>query len=182
MPGKLFVPAQDTSVNAPSYGPATASLLADIEALLGAPAQDPSIQTLFNQIKIFGAQPFVPNQESQSVRGKHETDSPVSIFTFPQNARLWTVQLTYAIASNTAYAGGTTQCSAALSLVSGLELSMVECALGSTAGQSDSNGDRGTWNGLPIAAGDQITLDINQGTTVTGVSQRASCIVTYSLP
>lgn len=182
MPGRLFIPAQDSSVNNPAYGPATNQLLTAISKALGAPAQDPSVMQLFHQIQTFGAQPFVPNQESTHLRGKNELGSPYTVYTFPQNARLWTVQLTYAIASNNAYAGGTTQASAGLTLRSGLDLSIVEVSLGSTVGESDSNGDRGNWNGLPIAQGDIITLDVNQGTSVTGVTQRASCIITYSLP
>jgi hypothetical protein len=187
MTGRLFVPAQDTSVNSPSYGPATvAGLMLIVNQLGTAPAQDPTVNAVYQQLNQKGAQPFVPNLQSSSQRQVHETSSPATVFTFPQNGRLWSAQLTYAIATNNSYTGATNLLYARLFLQSGVDLSLVECAVGgATAGgtpSSDSNGDRGAWNGLPVHSGDKVVLDVNNAVSITNLAQRASAVINYSIP
>jgi hypothetical protein len=128
-----------------------------------------------------GTPPAVPNCTA-AVALRRGVAGGGGFFAFPQAARIWTVMLSYTITSDTTYTPSAPVFAAFIELAAApLPLAVVELSLADVK-QHDSGVCPVSYNGLPVTAGDSITLTINGGVSVTGVRQEASAVVLYSIP
>jgi len=104
-----------------------------------------------------------------------------AFFTFPKAAKIWGSHLSYAVGANSAYAAGNSQFYARVKTQSGFIMCTIELAVSDASQDPNGDGDP-TFPGVPVAAGDKLQLDVNNGVTVAGVVQRASVVVFYSIP
>lgn len=113
------------------------------------------------------------------------SQAATAFYTFPKAARLFTAGLAYAVGSDATFAGSVDQFYARLSTASGLVLCSVQLVI-CTASDHDSDTDdwSGPDTGVPVAAGDQLVLDVNNGAPVTGGfgAMRADCNVIFTIP
>lgn len=124
-----------------------------------------------------GVAPSVSNTSSgqQILQGPGTT----TLITMSGAGRIWAVSVSYSMGSS----GGTgaNQGYARVMTSGGKTLVIVECVVvGNPA--SDSNTATLTFPGLSIGSGASIELDVNAGTTITGVVQRGSANVVVSIP
>jgi hypothetical protein len=127
----------------------------------------------------------VPPGVGQIASVKHlfggPSGSPYTLFTFPKKGRIWGASLSVSIAASASYAGATSNVYAELATGSGITLEIVELAVTNINQVEVDHGDM-PLNGLPIAAGDTILLDVNNGTLISDTTIRASGFVLYSVP
>lgn len=190
-PPSVRIPALDSSVNNPAYGPATESTTAQVVTTLGKPAQDGTVAGVTSQLANSGAAPFVPNLLSVAARQKAPGVNVLLTFGVipgqpPSLFRLWNAVLSLAAASNNSYNAGVTQMYAELRTASGLSLAILELAIGgATAGSTPMTANSGpcvvNHNGIEVESGDELILDVNNGATVTNLSIRASASLSYQL-
>lgn len=110
--------------------------------------------------------------------------APTAFYTFAKSGRLFAAEISFAVGTNASYAASVTQLYAEVSTLSGLNLGTVELAV---AGASQAvNGQGGLTlpdAGVPVAAGDKLRLDVNNGATLgTGGVMRATCEVFFTIP
>jgi hypothetical protein len=149
-----------------------------INTTLGSPAQETTQVALLSQVANAGAQPFVPGlQSANSLRKGAQVAT--AFYTFTANARIWRVGLQYSACAYTGYTGPNSFFST-VSTGGGVTLAVVELSLG-TLGQIQGN-DPAALPGLPVLSGDTLLLNVNNNTTVTDTSQRASVTVLFSVP
>jgi hypothetical protein len=153
-----------------------------INGTLGVPAQTGDvITTLPANIQAMGAPPYITGLRSFSEVNGSAAASPYTIHTFGANGRLWYAHLSAAVATSSAYSGGLSGVFAELSTGSGLVLGVIELSIGA-AGVSDSgNGDMSI-GGLPVASGDTLLLNVNNGTSITDAFIRSSAMALVSFP
>lgn len=186
----LRVPALDSSVNNPAYGPATENTLTGIGSQLGSPAQDGTVAGVTSQLANSGAAPFVPNLKSVSSRQKGP--GVYNLLTFPSIGgvltfyRLWNAVISLAAGSNNSYNAGITQMYGELRTGSGISLGIVElCIGGATAGSTPMNANPApcvvNHNGVEVESGDTLILDVNNGVTITNLNLRASASLSYQV-
>jgi len=105
-----------------------------------------------------------------------------NLVTFPNPGRLWVLTLTFFVSTTSTYSGGIAQTFADVNAISaGILLGAVELgASGPTqgfGGQCDVD-----LNGMPVLANELIQLSVNNGVVISGMFQRATCSVLYSIP
>jgi hypothetical protein len=127
-----------------------------------------------------GVKPFAPNYMTQAARRHNET-TVTTFYTFPTTAHLWSATLAFTIVTAPAYTPGITKCFADLSTGSGIALLTVELGV-AAVNDHDSNTVAVGFNGIPVAAGDTLVLNINNGTTVPNLNQQATAIVGFATP
>lgn len=111
--------------------------------------------------------------------------APTAFYTFGQAGRLFTAGLSFAAVTNGAYTPGVLQLYARVTTQSGLVLCSVQLAI-FAAGTGANGGDRftGPQAGVPVAKGDKLILDVNNGVIIPGGNgvMHADCEVFFSLP
>jgi hypothetical protein len=109
---------------------------------------------------------------------------PTAFYTFPQAGRLFAAEISFAVGTNASYSASVTQLYATVSTLSGLNLGTVELAV--AAPSQAVNGQGGLTlpdAGVPVAAGDKLRLDVNNGASLgIGGVMRATCEVFFTLP
>jgi hypothetical protein len=111
--------------------------------------------------------------------------SPTVFYTFPSAGRIFACELTFTFGTNNAYAVGVQQLYARVTTASGIILGTVR--LTATVPSQSGNGQGGITapeSGIPVAKGDQLIFDVNNGVTLTGNDgvMDAECSVLYSIP
>ena len=181
-PGKLFVPAQDgsvqqsttvldginASVNDPAYGPATD---AAVNAL-----HTPG-DTIAQESQSIGVPPIAPG----IVGGEQILQSPGTypIYTFPAPGKIWAASVS--LSAGVTGGSGTNLIYARVYIVGGRTLAYCEVGLAGTIAYG-ANGDSNGFPGFMVAAGTVINLDINNGAVVTGGLVRGGGIFVGSVP
>lgn len=128
-----------------------------------------------------GVPPGVPNIASASSLQQSVNSSPITFYTFTGAGRIWDVSLTAALATGSTYASGR-QAAYVQVLAGAVVLEVLELAI-TDPDQLDSDHGDLSMNGLEVANGTQLILDINGGTGLGTDSQlRASVNVLYSIP
>jgi hypothetical protein len=127
-----------------------------------------------------GIPPNVPNITSAALDDL--TPGTYTLTTFAHASRLWLGHLGLAVATdNTDYASGLMRIYAQF-LVGGAVVRTVQCAIGGTGETMESHSDM-VFNGLPVAANDAITVNVNGGTGgITGLYITADADVMGSTP
>jgi hypothetical protein len=128
-----------------------------------------------------GIPPNVPNVASASAKLIAPGSSPVTFHTFAAAGRLWQVSLSAAVNINASFTGNASFYAQVKTGTGGITLELVELAAGTAPGQDSTHGDL-QLNGLPVAAGETLMLDVNNGAAVANTSMRASGLVLYSVP
>jgi hypothetical protein len=129
-----------------------------------------------------GVPPFVPALSAFTALQVNALSSPFRLGTMPAAGRIWTVILSYFTATDATYSAGVTLTFAAVqATVAALTLAAVELGA-SGPGQGHPGQCDISFNGLPVASGEQLVLNINGGITVTDLFQRASAVVLFSVP
>jgi len=105
----------------------------------------------------------------------------VPFLTFFSPGRLWAVHLSFAAASNNTYVAGSIAQLYARILAGANVIGIIELALSAAAQQANGDADP-AFPGFPVPGGTVLSADVNNGVTVTGVLQRASGVVWYSIP
>jgi hypothetical protein len=163
-----------------ALGLALNTTLETTNTTLGTPAQTGDvITTLPANIQTLGAPPYVPNMATVGQSQITPADSPVSLKTFGSAGRLWyaAISLVAACSSTAPTASGIfAQLSNGAQILLGCETAI---AAASQVSQSDQNI---AFGGFPIASGDTVELNLNNGNTVTDVFIRASVVLYYSIP
>jgi hypothetical protein len=135
-----------------------------------------------NNLTSTGVPPNVPNIKSADAVLILPGATPLTFFTFPANGRLWDVSLSFALATTAAFAGGLSPVYARVITGSGIDIAIVELAISGPSQFVPGNADL-SLNGLAVALGDTLILDINAGVPLAaGATMRASCTVLYSVP
>jgi hypothetical protein len=135
--------------------------------------------TIAQEGQALGTPPFVPSLKSATqIR---QSTGVNTFFTFGSAGRIWAVALSYFTTTNNSYSVSTSQTYAAVETQSGLTLGIVELGA-ADPNQGFSGQSNLTFNGLPLAGGDKLILDVNNGTVVANLNQRASAVVLYSIP
>lgn len=129
----------------------------------------------------FAATPVVPGLDGRSLI--KQPPGLYTLYTFAQRGKIWAASVSYGMATtaNTGNFPGYAQ----VVIQGGITLAIVECAISSSSSltpSQDSNTDPATYNGLIVPAGTVIQLDVNNGVSMSGVQQRASCRLQVSIP
>jgi hypothetical protein len=173
-----------TSGIALPVGAATETTLTGVNATLGSPAQDAtvaSVATNTGDALTAGVPPGVPNINSASTVGGSPEDSPDTVFTFPEDGRLWGVVLSAAVASGSGYTTGAARFYAIAQIGDPVVVASLELNLAG-ASMSESDVVYVPFNGIPVAAGTPLILNINGGTAVEFVVFNISAVFFYSIP
>lgn len=163
--GKRYDMARDTSVKALPTGMVTAGL-----------AKDTSVTGVTATLQ-GGVAPGAAN--SQVLEQILQPPGAYTLFTFTANGRIWGASVSYAMGSTAGT--GANPGYARVHVLGGKSLAIVECVVVANP-DADSNDDSHDWPGLPVLSGAVVSLDVNAGATITGVSQRASGLVAVSIP
>lgn len=109
---------------------------------------------------------------------------PTVFYTFTSAGRLFAAEISFAVGTNASYAASVTQLYAQISTLSGLFLGTVElCVSGAAQAVSGRGGLSLPSAGVPVAAGDKLRLDVNNGVSLgTGGVMRATCEVFFTIP
>jgi hypothetical protein len=109
-----------------------------------------------------------------------------AFYTFAEAGRLFTAGLAFAVGSDASFTStAVDQFYARLSTASGLVMCSIQLAI---CAPSDHDSDTDDWagpdTGVPVAAGDQLVLDVNNGAPVAGGfgAMRADCSVIFTIP
>lgn len=178
-------PAQ-VALQIATLGLARDSSVMTVNSTLGVPAQDGTVsglsapgQTIAEENQTLGTPPFVPALKAATV--VRQATGVNTFFTFGNAGRIWAVALSYFVTTNSSYAVSTSATYAAVETGTGLTLGIVE--LGAANPNQGFGGQSNLpFNGLPIAKGDSLKLDVNNGSVIANLNQRASCVVLYSIP
>jgi hypothetical protein len=121
----------------------------------------------------------------QSQSATAGSQAATAFYTFPAAGRLFASEISFAITSNNTFAAASQQLYARVSTQSGINLGNVQLSL-SNANQIASGHGGLTLpdTGVPVAKGDKLLLDVNNGATVTGGqgTMRAECTVFFTIP
>lgn len=143
--------------------------------------------TIAQDILQTGAPPFVPSLQAATV--VRQAVAVTKFFTFPSAGRIWSVALSYFTTTNASYSISTSQTYAAVettppasdNLSIALTLGIVELGA-ADPNQGFSGQSNLSFNGLPVPAGTGLMLDVNAGSLIANLNQRASAVVLYSIP
>ncbi len=175
----------DVALQIQALGLATNAAVLQVNGTLGTPAQDGTVAglssggTIAQESQALGVPPAVP--ALQSAQRTRQGATQVTFKTFGGAGRLWGVSLSYALQTDGTGPGAATQFFADIETGSGTTLAVVELGV-SAANQAVNGQDGGSFNGLPIANGDTLVLNVNNGNAVTHCFQRASCLALFSIP
>ncbi len=160
-----------------------------INTTLGAPGQDTTLQTIHTTLGIpsqdttLAAIPAAlqPALSSASLV-RQGTTAGALVHTFAAASRLWALHLSFACATDASYTPALANVYAELKTGSGLALTLVELAVSDVKQAINGDSDQGYFNPIPVAAGNTLLLDVNNGAGVLGATLRASCSILYSSP
>jgi len=138
----------------------------------------------------------VPGARQQRLGGLPESQdqlsvsqqAPTAFHTFQFPGRLFSAGLTYAVGANASYAGSVTQFYARLYTLSGLVMCSIQIVLcAPSTGQQGNDRWTGPDTGFPVAAGDMLILDVNNGTPVGPTPgawglMRSDCEISFTTP
>lgn len=161
-----------------SWAPSPADVALQI-ASLGL-AQETTLAAIPGQIQTMGAPPFIPGIQSKTVINQGPT-TPHTFYTFAQAGRLWFALLSFAMSTNSNGAS-TNQAYARMITGSGITLPIVELSVG---GPFSTNSGVATvgFGGIEITAGDQLQIDVNNGTSLGADGEmRASLVALVTIP
>lgn len=131
-----------------------------------------------------GIPPTVPNIDSVAEIEATPGGSPYSVFTFPSKGRMWGVDLSASVISNSPVSNARVFFLAQLDGSgipgAGTPLANLELAAVTTIA-TDSGSKYVPFNGFTVAAGKQIFLIVNDGNTVTDAILTATAIFFYSI-
>ena len=176
----------DVALQIQALGLATNAAVLQVNGTLGSPAQDGTVgrlaapgQTIAQEGQALGVPPSVPALKAATIVRKNVSIS--TFFTFGGAGRIWAVALSYFVTTNNSYTLSTSQTYAAVETGSGLTLGIVELGA-ANPNQAIPGQSNLAFNGLPISNGDTLNLDVNAGSVITNLNQRASALVLYSIP
>ena len=129
--------------------------------------------------RAFGMAPAVANYQAKAQILQPPGGSPFTMFTFTAAGRIWAATVSFSMGSS----GGTgsNQGYARVRIQGGATLAICECCVVGNP-SADSNGSDIPYNGIAVPSGTVVQLDVNGGTTITGVVLRASGLVGVSIP
>lgn len=129
-----------------------------------------------------GSPAAVQNMQTAAALKRGVTGSPWVLITFTAPARIWTVVLSYAIRTDSAFAPGTAGVFAAVeTLIGGLTLATVNLGLAAPSTQANGQSEPPI-PGIPVTQGESVILDVNGGTDIPNLLQFAGAIIFYSIP
>lgn len=175
----------DVALQIQALGLATNAAVLAVNSTLGAPAQNSTVSglasggTIAQEAQQRGIPPAVPSLSS--AQRTRQGVSQVAFKTFGGAGRIWRVRLASSVASDNTFSGAPAQLIHDIETGSGTTLAVAELSISGPL-QSVPGGDSDLFNGLPIANGDTLILNVNNGVSVSGVTQRASALVLYSIP
>lgn len=183
-PGKLFVPAQDGtvqqsttqltnidgSINDPAYGPAKDS---SVNALHNAG------QTIAQESQSIGVPATAPGIVGGEQILENPPGSPYIIYTFPSPGKVWAASVS--LSASLTGGSGSEAVYARVYIVGGRTLAYCEVGLAGTIAYG-CNGDSNGFPGFMVNQGTQIALDVNGGGGLTGGLVRAGGIFVGSIP
>lgn len=177
----------DVALQIQALGLATNAAVLAVNSTLGAPAQNSTVAglasggTIAQEAQGLGIPPAVP--ALQSAQRTRQGVTQVSFKTFGSAGRIWRVRLASSVASDNTFTAATPPAQLIHDIETGSGTTLAICEMSiSGPNQTVPDGDSGTFNGLPVAQGDTLVLNVNNGVTVSGVVQRASALVLYSIP
>lgn len=106
-------------------------------------------------------------------------------YTFTKAARIHAAGLTFSVSTDASYTAATQQLYARVTTQSGLVLCHVQLSVsGPTQNEPGADRFKAPEAGVPVAAGDKLLLDVNNGTIVTGGhgTMHADCSVFFTIP
>lgn len=171
--------AQVDTINLDKSGLALDTTVQQLNAIMGAPSQNGTLTTLLQQVVNAGAQPFVPNLRASNKVGVGS--GVFTLITFGQASRIWRAGISFSAATNNLYSSGITSLNAVMKTGGGVTLAVVEIAVGGPS-QASQGGDSAQIPGMPVEAGDTVTIDVNDGVSVAQLVMRCSCTVLFSVP
>jgi hypothetical protein len=158
---------QNTSINAPGYGPSTYDRQV---------AQETNIPA---NIQVMGAPPFILSAQSAAQSLATAAGSPYTLFTAPaEGARVWAVHLSLSVGTDTSYSAGLDDAYARV-FAGTLILANVNCVFAAPGISVDDMGDLNI-GGIVIPGGDACILDVNNGVNITDAYIRAAVVVIWS--
>lgn len=126
-----------------------------------------------------GVPPFVAGMKTVSATQATPLVSPITMLTAPADSRLWAIMLSFAVSTNSAYA---TQDGPFAQLKIGTVV-LLTCQLAANGpGQGLSSDQALNGYGLPLLAGQQLVLNVNNGTSITNMFIRAAAVALYTTP
>ena len=172
-PGKLFVPAQDGSIQSVNTG------IDVVNDSINDPAYGPALDVSVTDLPVSGIPPIAPGIVGGEQILQNPGGSPYTIYIFPSPGKIWAASVS--LSAGFTGGSGTNLLYARVYIVGGRTL--VYCEVG-TAGTVayGVNGDANTFPGFTVAPGTTIALDVNNGTGVAGGLIRAGGILVGSIP
>jgi hypothetical protein len=172
-------PAQ-VALQIQALGLAKDTSVQQVKTTLGTPAQDGTVSGLPSNLQTMGIPSFIPNLASATQIGVN-AQGPTTFKTFGANSRIWYALLSFTVAVNSTFSASTTRVYARI-LAAGIQLPIVELSVANPNQHADVAAPL-VINGLPVANGQTLQLDVNNGTSLgsQGVMS-ASCTVLYSTP
>lgn len=165
-------------MRASSWSTSPAQTASQIGALGLATASGQTLQ--LGQLQT-GVAPAVSGIASASLLQQGTAGNPHTILTMPGNGRIWDVSLSAALVSGGAYASGR-QNAYVVAKAGAVVLEVLEMGV-SNPNQVDSDHGDLSLNGLAVAGGTTLILDVNNGVSIDpDASLRASVNVLYSVP
>ena len=102
--------------------------------------------------------------------------------TFSAPARIWSVSLSYAILTDGTFPAGAVFVDSLVSTVlGGVALATVQLGLSVANQHAELQTDR-VLPGLAVTKGESVQLAVNNGAVISGMFQRASALILYSVP
>jgi hypothetical protein len=160
----------------------TATNVDTVNTTLGTPAQSADVTTtLPANIQSMGAPPYVKNMQTAGVSQVAPTSS-TSLVTFSGAGRIWYVSLSLAVSASSSYSGTNGEF-AQIEINTSPDTVLLDCeCCTNDAGATMSSNHDLALSGFPVASGDEVFINVNNGTTVSDVLIRASAVVYYSIP
>ena len=128
-----------------------------------------------------GIPPNVPAITAMDALNKAPGDSPVTVYTFTAPGRVWGVELSLTAAASAAFSGGWNRIFAVAQIDNTTPLAAIELAL-NAADQIANDTVYVPFNGLAVAQGQPLVLNINGGTAVSLSTIIASVVFYHSIP
>jgi len=133
-------------------------------------------------IQTLGTPPYIPNLKAASFTQMAPAGSPYSLVTVGAASRIWYASLSFAVATDSTYAGGADGPFSELYIQTIGEI-ILACQLAINGTEQALNSDQVlSLGGIPVAAGDTIFANINNGNTIADAIIRAGAVVLYTTP
>jgi hypothetical protein len=125
----------------------------------------------------------VPDSADSSVNG---AQPPTVFYTFLQRGRIYSAFISFAAGTDNSYTAAVTQLYARVSTaIGGINLGTVRLVVVTANDHdSDTNNFTGPDAGIPVEAGEELLLDLNNGSPIPGGFglMGADCSVFYTIP